>query len=479
MPRRAELLHSLTRGRIRTSWNKHNLFNLYKKSRISFQSKNLYQQKWTAKQETRAYHGEHLTEGRWKHFFSQKLESVAQLDASLRGEQSADTPVLLQTYAVLEKRLDFALFRAMFASSVRQARQFILHGNVFVNDVKITQPNYQLKAGDVFHVKPEKVLEALGSTKPGLKKSIDVTKFQIIQWNDYVKRAKAQPLQVWKEMQQKRKNDLNEEEKLATKLRIQEINKTNETKMLNAQRSSSNLPETLTTILTTGLSQDQSTISMDTFKHLYSNDALKHSLNLYNKLIQFPKLNLEKLKNQPYQEVKNLMTIILASSKTSKNPIEKKQISEIRQITASVQNSHMEDLRLNFEAGKLDPNSNNLPYDPKWAEKLKYHEKINFNELKEDEIKLNKSIKLPFQSGLFGRFENKKKYFTPWKIRPFIAPFAILPAHIEISFETCHAVYMRDPVAYPGYSEVISPFDLSVHERAYMWYVNRVKRKRD
>ena len=183
MPRKANLLKSLARGRVRTSFNKYNLFNLYKKGGVDLKSKSLYQQKWTAKQETRAYHGEHLTEKRWQTVFKPKLDSVAQLDASLRGGEIKETPFLLQTFAVLEKRLDFALFRAMFASSVRQARQFILHGNVRVNGVKIKHPSYTLKPGDMFSVKPDKVLEALGAKKPSFQEALKIDKTQIVLWN--------------------------------------------------------------------------------------------------------------------------------------------------------------------------------------------------------------------------------------------------------------------------------------------------------
>lgn len=43
------------------------------------------------------------------------------------------TPYMLQTFAPLERRLDTAIFRALFASSARQARQFVVHGAVTVN----------------------------------------------------------------------------------------------------------------------------------------------------------------------------------------------------------------------------------------------------------------------------------------------------------------------------------------------------------
>ena len=43
------------------------------------------------------------------------------------------TPYLNMVYAPMERRLDTAIFRALFASSTRQARQFVIHGNVKVN----------------------------------------------------------------------------------------------------------------------------------------------------------------------------------------------------------------------------------------------------------------------------------------------------------------------------------------------------------
>lgn len=47
------------------------------------------------------------------------------------------TPYMQMTFAPLERRLDTAVFRALFASSVRQARQFVIHGAVAVNGKKV------------------------------------------------------------------------------------------------------------------------------------------------------------------------------------------------------------------------------------------------------------------------------------------------------------------------------------------------------
>jgi len=46
-------------------------------------------------------------------------------------------PFSQMTFAPLERRLDVAIFRAMFASSTRQARQFVVHGAVTVNGKKV------------------------------------------------------------------------------------------------------------------------------------------------------------------------------------------------------------------------------------------------------------------------------------------------------------------------------------------------------
>jgi small subunit ribosomal protein S4 len=48
----------------------------------------------------------------------------------------------------LETRLDNIVKRAGFASSLRTARQLVLHGHVKVNDKLVNVPSYQVKVGD-------------------------------------------------------------------------------------------------------------------------------------------------------------------------------------------------------------------------------------------------------------------------------------------------------------------------------------------
>ncbi|KAL2049470.1 hypothetical protein ABVK25_010265 [Lepraria finkii] len=75
------------------------------------------------------------------------------------------TPYLNMTYAPTERRLDTAIFRALFASSTRQARQFVVHGYVKVNGKQMMYPGYQLNPGDMFQVEPDRVLFATGARK--------------------------------------------------------------------------------------------------------------------------------------------------------------------------------------------------------------------------------------------------------------------------------------------------------------------------
>jgi ribosomal protein S4 len=115
---------------------------------------------------TRAYHGEQIREKQWQRMFRSRMPAVVPMDhrylaendgselASGRGsgrevlptpEQEKEgrgrIPYMNMVYAPIERRLDMAVWRALFASSARQARQFVIHGNVKVNGQKVGQHN--------------------------------------------------------------------------------------------------------------------------------------------------------------------------------------------------------------------------------------------------------------------------------------------------------------------------------------------------
>ena len=149
---------TLLSQKLRQSWSKYNLYNLSRFREPSTTFRTFFQQKWAAKSLTRAYHGEMVREGQWERMFSRRLRSVVPMDARYLAQNDGTTesagrgsglekdnarktlatPFMQMTYAPLERRLDVAIFRAMFASSARQARQFVVHGAVKVNGKKVT-----------------------------------------------------------------------------------------------------------------------------------------------------------------------------------------------------------------------------------------------------------------------------------------------------------------------------------------------------
>lgn len=473
MPRKAVLLKSLTRGRIRASFNKYNLFNMYKKSQIDFRSKTLYQQKWKAKQETRAYHGEHLTESRWKSIFDPKLKSVAQLDSSLRGGQVAPTPTLMQTFAVLEKRLEMAVFRAMFASSVRQARQFILHGNVFVNGVCVKHPSYILKAGDIFNVKPDKVLQALGAKKPSIEEALSIDKKQITLWNRYVVAARENPREIWNsKLREFRSMSKSSSERQKFVEFISHYNEILDREKREAIAKTTKL-STLEAIIATGsMVADKNAVKEADFTEIshQNKQVARFMAAIYGSLATAGVLS----KNTG--DAASMAKHVFSFKDDDKlNHSSKVAIRKVFQILNKLLKAQDDAIRHYYDSKKGDLTSCELPYNPEWAKKLPLHPQINVEKLLKEPKAAHKAINFPWQKGLYGHADRSKPYFTPWKPRPFLAPFAVLPHHLEISFKTCNAIYLRDPIARPGQSEVISPFGLPVHERAFMYYVRKGK----
>ena len=54
---------------------------------------------------------------------------------------------------MIERRLDNTIFRAGFASSRKQARQFVRHNHIRINEQKVNIPSFLVSPGDVITVK--------------------------------------------------------------------------------------------------------------------------------------------------------------------------------------------------------------------------------------------------------------------------------------------------------------------------------------
>ncbi len=58
-------------------------------------------------------------------------------------------------YRLLETRLDNVVFRLGFAKSRRQARQYVSHGHMQINDKKVDIPSYAVRINDEITIKPK------------------------------------------------------------------------------------------------------------------------------------------------------------------------------------------------------------------------------------------------------------------------------------------------------------------------------------
>jgi small subunit ribosomal protein S4 len=91
-----------------------------------------------AKQKLKGYYGD----------ISEKQFRATYDEAARR---KGDTPENL--IGLLESRLDAIVYRAKFVPTIFAARQFVNHGHVLVNGVRVNIGSYRCKAGDVIEVR--------------------------------------------------------------------------------------------------------------------------------------------------------------------------------------------------------------------------------------------------------------------------------------------------------------------------------------
>ena len=88
-----------------------------------------------AKQVTRSYHGQGLPERVFqRQLYSTKFNVVA------GGDKMQPRLLWGGLYAGVERRLDTVIFRSLFATSINQARQMVVHGHVEVNGKRVYSP---------------------------------------------------------------------------------------------------------------------------------------------------------------------------------------------------------------------------------------------------------------------------------------------------------------------------------------------------
>jgi len=93
----------------------------------------------------------------------------------------------------------------------------------------------------------------------------------------------------------------------------------------------------------------------------------------------------------------------------------------------------------------------------------------------EDETKKPTETETPASSldEALSSLDPEGKPLTAFKLPDYASPFLFIPAYIEVSFQTCSAIYVRHPTARPGYSEIPTPYDADgeIVRLAWEWYV--------
>jgi hypothetical protein len=74
---------------------------------------------------------------------------------------------------------------------------------------------------------------------------------------------------------------------------------------------------------------------------------------------------------------------------------------------------------------------------------------------------------------VLSELDSNGKPSTPFNLPDYASPFLFIPAYIEVTFQTCSAIYVRHPTARPGYSEIPTPYDADgeIVRLAWEWYV--------
>lgn len=96
-----------------------------------------YGEQLLEKQKLKAYYG--VLERQFRRYVDEALKS--------KGNPG---DILVQN---LERRLDNIVYRLGFASTLRQARQMVIHGHIRVNGEKLDRPSYRVKVGETISLR--------------------------------------------------------------------------------------------------------------------------------------------------------------------------------------------------------------------------------------------------------------------------------------------------------------------------------------
>ncbi|CCF31900.1 S4 domain-containing protein [Colletotrichum higginsianum] len=534
--------YSLTKPKIRQSWNKYNLYNLatarLKNNRFA---RTFFQQKWDAKSMTRSYHGAHIKESDWNRAFSRRLFSAvdmppeylatfdgseqaagrgsglhsepgskgstpsagdfsryeqerqararrfgrpstsyshpAQLTAARdsRGQMLARpvhemTPYMMMAYAPLERRLDVAIFRAMFASSTLQAKQFCTHGAVKVNGKPMRYGSYKLNPGDMFQVDVDSVLYATGRPKtPAHAKFLAGEDWESANAVKDSKQGKSRILDPEASEQAAGDTPVEAEAEAAAEAAVEDA----EAKAAAPEDGEGDAAATE--------SAEESQASEEERRAAH-HKQLKALVRSARMLIH----DGDGLNPRKKRQLRAFMTEAKRAISSSGRVTNAE--ASLNDPNAVIDNLSglLKDFKLDGSKVEAVPAEGTAEGDQQAGQKPAHKEKattdtitelLSSKELRKQADGLTRQEQNALASLLRQNAENpideSKPYWTPWEPRRYMAPFAFIPRYLEVNQNICAAVYLRHPVARRGMAEVPTPFPYETNQLAFNWYLRR------
>lgn len=524
-----------------------------------------FQQKWAAKSKTRAYHGEHIPEKKWKRLFSRRLLSAVELPpeylAAYDGSEQAAgrgsglstlnvtaesfskvatpslqersrqrpppfgdvnkllsdqfpnmTPYMQMTFAPLERRLDTAVFRALFASSVRQARQFVIHGAVKVNGKKVSffdfspldtylfsshentnamflhqmvHPSYQLNPGDMFQVEIDKVMYGTGQQKAA-------GEYKRLSENLQAREARADAIYK-RAVHKSAATSGGSEEGLPTEpleadeaepevaSPVQSSEQRQSEKDAEGQSTEPGL-ETLSAEEAWKLNDYALKFLLKDVKKILANDSKDLSAKEKKQLRLF-RTDAKRFLARPadstldVQELVRELQLKMNSQEAMRETFQKLDLKLPPSGTDAAEAAATAGLDNSLEGGESSqPQHNRQRQIDKGLDSLSEEQKekavriMGDSQLSRDEMRQLAKL---LQADEENPIDDTKPYATPWKPRPFMSAFAFIPRYLEVNPNICAAVYLRHPVARKGMAEVPTPFGYLTNQLTHNWYLER------
>lgn len=373
------------------------------------------------------------------------------------------TPYMQMTYAPLERRLEVAIFRAMFASSTLQARQFCIHGAVRVNGQLMRSPGYLLNPGDMFQVDVERVLYATGKPKNPQEIARLDKLLREREEREAAAEAKDAALRAAKRQE------------LADKLKAGDGGGgEGPSAEASEQATGETAVEAESEAAVEAAATDADAAGMlgeDGEPMTEDERAAQHKRQL-KKLIQDAKTLLKDGQDKMSAKHKQRVRLFLSEAKRAISRLGKNAaaldpdadlsrdsvMTQLATILKGLNLDHAQQAKAEADAAADAAE----PTPQTWEQELQTLTKAEQDALAR---LLAEDAENPV--------DETKPYLTPWQPRRYIAPFAFIPRYLEVNQNICAAVYLRHPVARRGEAEVPTPFPIDQNQLAFNWYLRR------